>query len=73
MFRLRLLASLTKSARGLVLITACLIGIAVAFALLARTLRRGSWRVAILAGVAGGALIFVCYAAAFLVTDRRIS
>jgi len=45
-------------------------GIAVAFALLARTLRRGSWRVAILAGVAGGALIFVCYAAAFLVTDR---
>lgn len=32
MFRLRLLASLTKSARGLVLITACLIGIAVAFA-----------------------------------------
>ena len=32
MFRLRLLASLTKSARGLVLVTACLIGIAVAFA-----------------------------------------
>ena len=48
-------------------------GIAVAFALLARTLRRGSWRVAIVAGVAGGALIFICYAAAFLVTDRWIS
>jgi hypothetical protein len=42
----------------------------VAFALLARSLRRGSWRVAIVGGVAGGALIFVCYAVAFLITDR---
>ena len=48
-------------------------GIAIAFALLARKLRRGSWRVAVLAGVAGGTSIFVCYAAAFLITDRLIS
>ena len=47
-------------------------GIALAFALLARTLRRDSWRVAVVAGVAGGASIFVCYAAAFLITDRLI-
>jgi hypothetical protein len=48
-------------------------GIAVAFALLARTLRRGSWSVAFVSGVVGGASIFVCYAAAFLITDRLIS
>ena len=48
-------------------------GIAVSFALLAGTLRRGSWRVAFVAGIAGGASIFVCYAAAFLITDRLIS
>ena len=48
-------------------------GIAVVFALLARTLRRGSWRVAFVSGVVGGASIFVCYAAAFLITDRLIS
>ncbi|HSS15602.1 MAG TPA: hypothetical protein VLQ29_01300 [Candidatus Dormibacteraeota bacterium] len=36
-------------------------GIAPAFALLARTLRRGSWRQAVLAGIAGGFSIFVCY------------
>ena len=47
-------------------------GIAVVFALLARTLRRGSWPVAILTGLGGGASIFVCYAAAFLITDRVI-
>jgi hypothetical protein len=47
-------------------------GIAVAFALLARLLRRGSWRDAILAGVIGGASIFVCYGVAFLITDRLI-
>ena len=46
--------------------------IALAFALLARTLRRDSWRVAIVAGVAGGASIFVCYVAAFLITDWLI-
>ena len=48
-------------------------GIAVAFALLARTLRRSSWPVAFVSGVVGGALIFVCYATAFLITDRLIS
>ena len=48
-------------------------GIAVAFALLARILRRDSWRVAVVANVAGGASIFVCYAAAFLITDQIIS
>jgi len=48
-------------------------GIAIAFALLARTLRRGAWRVTVVAGVAGGVSIFVCYAAAFLITDRFIS
>jgi hypothetical protein len=47
-------------------------GIAIAFAFLGRTLRRDSWRVAVLAGVLGGAFIFVCYAAAFLITDRLI-
>ena len=48
-------------------------GIAIGFSFLSRTLRPGSWRVAILAGIAGGAAIFVCYGAAFLVTDRLIS
>jgi hypothetical protein len=47
-------------------------GIALAFALLARTLRRGSWRVAVLARLAGGASVFGCYAAAFLITDRLV-
>ena len=47
-------------------------GIAVAFALLARTVRRSSWRGAVVAGVVGGASIFVCYAAAFLITDRLV-
>jgi hypothetical protein len=44
-------------------------GIALVVALLGRTLRRDSWWVAVVAGVAGGASIFVCYAAAFLITD----
>jgi hypothetical protein len=48
-------------------------GIAVAFAFLARTLRRGSWAAALVSGVVGGASIFVCYASAFLITDRLIS
>src|SRR5215467_7672061 len=46
--------------------------IALVFAFLARTLRRGSWDVAFVAGVAGGTSIFVCYAVAFLITDRLI-
>jgi Domain of unknown function (DUF6989) len=48
-------------------------GIALAFALLARGLRRGSWRVAVVAGLTGGLSIFACYAVAFLITDRLIS
>ena len=47
-------------------------GIALVFALLARILRRDSWRVAVVAGIAGGASIFVFYALAFLITDRLI-
>ena len=47
-------------------------GIAFVFALLARTLRRGSIRVAIFAGVAGGVSIFACYTVAFFITDRLI-
>jgi hypothetical protein len=47
-------------------------GIALAFAFLARTLRRGSWLMAVAAGVAGGLSIFACYALALLITDRLI-
>ena len=47
-------------------------GIAVAFALLARTVRRSSWRGAVVTGIVGGASIFVCYAVAFLITDRLV-
>jgi hypothetical protein len=47
-------------------------GIALVFTLLALTLRRDSWRGSVVAGVAGGASIFVCYALAFLITDRLI-
>lgn len=48
-------------------------GIALGLALLARTLRRGSWPRAIWAGIGGGAVIFGCYIAAFFITDRMIS
>jgi hypothetical protein len=48
-------------------------GIALAFALLARTVRRGSWRQAVVAGIGGGFSIFVCYALAFWITDRLVS
>jgi hypothetical protein len=47
-------------------------GIAVAFALLARTVRRGSWREAVIAGIGGGFSIFVCYVLAFWITDRLV-
>jgi hypothetical protein len=47
-------------------------GIAIAFALLAQKLRRGSWRQAVVAGIVGGVSIFVCYALAFWVTDRLV-
>jgi hypothetical protein len=67
-----------ESVRGMISFTPWYIilgefGIAVAFALLAHTLRRGSCCVAVIAGVAGGASVFVCYAVAFLITDRLIS
>ncbi len=48
-------------------------GIALVLALLARTLRSGSWRVALVAGITGGAAIFVCYVVAFFITDRLIA
>ena len=47
-------------------------GIAVVFAWLARMVRRSACR-AVVAGVFGGESIFVCYAVAFLITDRLIS
>jgi hypothetical protein len=37
-----------------------------------RSLRRGSWRVAVVTGIAGGLFIFACYAIAFLVTNQLI-
>jgi hypothetical protein len=47
-------------------------GIAITLALLARKLRRGSWRQAVLAGIRGGVSIFVCYSLAFWITDRLV-
>jgi hypothetical protein len=47
-------------------------GIALVFALLARTLRRGSWRTATVAGLIGGISIFACYAIAFWLMDHLI-
>jgi len=47
-------------------------GIAIAFALLARTLRHGSWRAAVVTGIGGGFSIFFCYAVALWVTDGLI-
>jgi hypothetical protein len=44
-------------------------GIAIALALLATQLRRGSWKKAVFAGLVGGLAIFICYALAYLVTD----
>jgi hypothetical protein len=66
-----------ESVRGMISLTPWYIivgevGIALAFALLARTLRRGSVRTAIVAGFAGGISIFACYAVAFFITDRLI-
>jgi hypothetical protein len=48
-------------------------GIALAFAFLARSLRRRSLRVAVVAGVAGGISIFACYAVAFFITEQLIT
>src|SRR3954471_12315178 len=47
-------------------------GIALALAILARALRRGSWGVALFVGAFGGGAIFLCYAIAFEITDRLI-
>jgi hypothetical protein len=44
-------------------------GIAITLTLLARHVAEGGWRNAILAGLAGGAGIFVCYAVAYGITD----
>ncbi|BCU79431.1 hypothetical protein [Luteolibacter sp. LG18] len=44
-------------------------GIAIGLAVLAKPLRTGNARTAILAGIAGGAAIFLCYALAFLAID----
>ena len=67
-----------ESVRGMISYTPWYIilgefGIAVMVALLAGILRRDSWLAAVVCGVTGGASIFVCYAAAFLITDRLIS
>jgi hypothetical protein len=48
-------------------------GIAVALAMLAQTLRRRSWRQAVVSGIAGGFSILICYALAFWITDRLIT
>ncbi len=45
-------------------------GIVLGLAVIARTFRRGSWGVAFIGGLAGGIVIFVCYAVAFTLTDR---
>jgi hypothetical protein len=44
-------------------------GIAILLALLARRVVNGQWRDAVLAGLAGGVGIFVCYAVAYGITD----
>ena len=48
------------------------VGIALILALLARTLRHGAWRQAVVAGIGGGFSIFVFYALAFWITDRLV-
>ena len=47
-------------------------GIAMALALLAVQLRRGTWKKAAIAGLVGGLAIFICYALAYLVTDGLV-
>ena len=48
------------------------LGIAIALAVLARLLRRGGIATAVIAGVTGGAAIFIAYALGFSLTDRWI-
>lgn len=45
------------------------LGIAIALAVLARRVRAGKWNAASINGIAGAALIFVCYAIAYFLTD----
>jgi hypothetical protein len=47
-------------------------GIAIVLALLARTLRRDSWRQPVIAGIGGGLSILICYVLAFWITDRLL-
>lgn len=47
-------------------------GIAILLAILAKQLTRDNWTTALLAGVAGGVGIFVCYAIAYGITDGLI-
>lgn len=44
-------------------------GIAVALAVLARKVRKGTWLTAIITGIMGGIAIFICYALAYAVID----
>lgn len=48
-------------------------GIAIILALLARHVANGEWKDAVLAGIAGGVGIFVCYAVAYGITDGLIT
>ena len=45
------------------------LGIAILLALLAKRVSEGTWTSSILAGLAGGMGIFVCYALAYGITD----
>jgi len=47
-------------------------GIALVLSSLARTLRHGTWRQAVIAGIGGGFSIFVCYTLAFWIADRLV-
>ncbi len=47
-------------------------GIAIALAVLAKRVSRGSWGTAIWSGFAGGIGIFLCYALAYTLTDSLI-
>jgi hypothetical protein len=47
-------------------------GIAIVLGLLAKRVSNGTWTSSILAGLAGGAAIFACYAAAYAITEGLI-
>ena len=49
------------------------LGIAILLALLAKRVSAGNWTSSILAGLAGGVGIFVCYALAYGITDGLIT